>query len=56
MKNETIQKIVNINNETIKNYIKQLKIMNMPKDRRTSLLSKIGTLNVENQTLKTYLN
>ncbi len=56
MKKETIQKIVNINNKTIKHYIKQLNILNMPKDRRTSLLSKIGTLNVENQTLQNYLN
>ena len=56
MKKETIQKIVNINNKTIKNYIEQLKLINLPQDRRNSLLSKIGTLNVENQTLQNYLN
>lgn len=56
MKTEAIKKIVKMNDNIIKNYLKQLKVINLPQDRRNSLLSKIGTLNVENQTLQTYIN
>lgn len=56
MKNEIIKQIMEMNNNTIKNYLKQLTNINLPEYRRISILSKIGTLNVENQTLQAYLN
>ena len=46
---------IEMNNRTIQDYLKQLTVSNLPVYRKSSILSKIGTLNMENRDLELFV-